>query len=61
MALDDKLDGLKDEVVGKAKEVEGKVTGDDLRETEGKAQGLLGKAKDAASDVVDDIKEKFDK
>lgn len=46
MALDDKLDGLKDEVVGKAKEVEGKVTGDDLRETEGKAQGLLGKAKD---------------
>ena len=33
MALDDKLDGLKDEVVGKAKEVEGKVTGDDLRET----------------------------
>ncbi|MCT0022430.1 CsbD family protein, partial [Weissella confusa] len=28
MALEDKIDGAKDQVAGKAKEVEGKVTGD---------------------------------
>ncbi|MCT0042105.1 CsbD family protein [Weissella confusa] len=61
MALEDKIDGAKNKVVGKAKEVEGKVTGDETREAEGKAQGLLGKGKDAADDVVEDIKEKFDK
>ena len=59
MALEDKIDGAKDQVAGKAKEVEGKVTGDETREVEGKVQGLLGKA--AAEDVVEDIKEKFDK
>lgn len=31
-----------DEVEGKAKEVEGKVTGDEDRELEGKAQGTWG-------------------
>jgi uncharacterized protein YjbJ (UPF0337 family) len=62
------LDGLKDEAAGKTKEVYGKVTGDAETEAEGKAQGLIGKAKeklgdvkDAASDLVEDVKEKFDK
>ena len=32
-----------DEVEGKAKEVEGKVTGDEDRELEGKAQGHVGR------------------
>ena len=52
MALEDKIDGAKDQVAGKAKEVEGKVTGDETREVEGKVQGLLGKAKDAFGDVT---------
>lgn len=68
MAIEDKLDGLKDQATGKAKEVSGAVTGDTKTELEGKAEGLVGKAKSALSDVkdhaehvVDDMKEKFDK
>ncbi len=37
--------GLKDKIIGKAKEVEGKLTGDKLREVEGKAQKTKGKVK----------------
>lgn len=37
--------GLKDKVIGKAKEVEGKITGDKLREAEGKTQVAKGKVK----------------
>ncbi|MFL1695468.1 CsbD family protein [Weissella kandleri] len=66
MALDDKLDGMKDQALGKAKEVSGKVTGDKQTEAEGKAEGVMGKAKekfgdvkDAAADMVDDVKEKL--
>lgn len=40
-----KDNGLKDKVVGKAKEVEGKITGDKLREFEGKTQVTKGKVK----------------
>ena len=40
-----KLDGFKDEVVGKIKETEGKLTDDKVREAQGKGQGLGGKAK----------------
>lgn len=61
MALEDKLENAKDKVVGKAKEVEGSVTGDTAREVEGKAQGLFGKIKDKVEDAVEDVKEKFDK
>ncbi|WP_304651849.1 CsbD family protein [uncultured Ligilactobacillus sp.] len=63
-----KLDGFKDEVVGKVKETEGKLTGDKVRETQGKGQGLVGKAKLKAEELkddvkagVDELKEKFDK
>ncbi|KRN75622.1 hypothetical protein IV73_GL000110 [Weissella kandleri] len=66
MALDDKLDGMKDQAVGKTKEVSGKVTGDKQTEAEGKAEGLMGKAKekfgdvkDAASDMAEGVKEKL--
>lgn len=37
--------GLKDKIIGKAKEVEGKLTGDKSREVEGKAQQVKGKVK----------------
>ena len=44
MALDDKLDGMKDQATGKVKEVAGKVTGDSKTEAEGMAEGMMGKA-----------------
>ena len=47
--------GLKDKIIGKAKEVEGKLTGDKSREVEGKAQQVKGKVKAKAKQVKDDI------
>jgi uncharacterized protein YjbJ (UPF0337 family) len=44
---------LEDEVRGKAKEFEGKVTGDESLEAEGKLDQAVGKAKDIAEDVRD--------
>lgn len=46
MALDNKLDGMKDQATGKVKEVAGKVTGDSKTEAEGMAKGLMGKAEE---------------
>ena len=50
--------GTEDRVTGKAKELEGKATGDEVREGQGKAQGLLGKAKDKVSDAADSMRNK---
>ncbi|EAV39956.1 CsbD family protein [Oenococcus oeni] len=50
MSLKEKADSLKKEAAGMAKEVEGKATGDKVREGEGKAGKLLGKAKEKLSD-----------
>lgn len=50
--------GLKDKIIGKAKEVEGKITDDKLRKAEGKAQQAKGKLKDKAAKVKKDIQEK---
>ena len=47
--------GLKDKIIGKAKEVEGKLTGDKSREVEGKAQKTKGKVKAKVKQVKDDI------
>lgn len=47
MSLEDKFDNA----------VERKVTGDKEREAEGKAQGVLGKAKDDITDVKDNAKD----
>lgn len=47
--------GLKDKIIGKAKEVEGKLTGDKSREVEGKAQQVKGKVKAKAKKVKEDI------
>lgn len=50
-----------DRIEGKAKEVEGKVTGDEEREAEGASQGSWGKAKDKAREAADDVKDAIDK
>ena len=50
--------GLKDKIISKAEEVEGKITDDKLREAEGKAQQAKGKLKDKAAKVKKDIQEK---
>ncbi len=47
--------GLKDKVVGKVKEAEGKVTGDKIREAQGKAQQAKGKIKDKAKRLKEDL------
>ena len=59
--------GLKDEATGKAKEFEGKLSGDKSREAEGKldqAKGdvkdAAGKVKDAAGNLVDRVRDEDD-
>lgn len=47
-----------DRIEGKAKEVEGKVTGDESREAEGRAQGTWGEIKDKADDALEGAKDK---
>jgi uncharacterized protein YjbJ (UPF0337 family) len=46
-----------DQVKGTLKEAEGKLTGDDSREKEGKAQGAWGDVKEHAGDLKDDLKD----
>ena len=58
MSVEEKFDNAKDKVAGKAKEVEGKVTGDKSREAEGKAQSFFGKAKDKVVDATEAVKDK---
>ncbi len=48
-----------DEVKGGMKEAAGKVTGDKDLESEGKVQGKVGDAKDAAGDMADKAKDKL--
>lgn len=50
--------GIKDKVVGKLKEVEGKITNDKTLETEGKLQKAKGKAKDKATDLKETLEDK---
>ena len=58
MSVEEKFDNAKDKVAGKAKEVEGKVTGDKAREAEGEAQGLFADVKDKLSDAAEAVKDK---
>jgi len=44
-----------DKVKGKLKETEGKVTGDETREAQGKTQKDWGKVKDKAREAKDDV------
>jgi uncharacterized protein YjbJ (UPF0337 family) len=50
--------GVKDQLEGKAKEVKGKVTGDEATEMEGKAQQKVGRAKGKISGKADELKGK---
>ncbi len=45
-----------DQIAGKAKEFQGKVTGDKDREAEGKVQHAQGNVEKAVDDTVDGIK-----
>ena len=47
--------GLKDEATGKAKEFEGKLTGDKSREAEGKLDQAKGKVEEGVGNVRDDL------
>ena len=60
--------GSMDKIKGKAKEVTGKATGDNGTQAEGIFDQVVGKVKEVASDVkdndedlIEDVKEKFDK
>lgn len=54
-------DSKMDQVVGKAKEFVGKVTGDKDTEAEGRVQEFEGKAKEAAEDAAATIKAGVDR
>jgi uncharacterized protein YjbJ (UPF0337 family) len=47
------MSGEQDQVVGKAKELEGQITGDKARESEGKGQQAAGKVEGAVGDAAD--------
>jgi uncharacterized protein YjbJ (UPF0337 family) len=47
--------GRKEKVQGKAMEMEGKATGDKIRETEGKALHKVGEAKSGAARATDKL------
>ncbi len=61
------MSGEQDQVAGKIKELEGKVTGDKETETEGtvqhaagKVEGAVGDAADRAKGAADAVKDKAD-
>ncbi len=47
-----------DSIEGKAKEAQGKLTGDESREAEGRVQEAWGKTKDKTDEVWEDLKDK---
>ena len=51
-------DAHKDQLEGKAKEVEGKLTDDNTREAEVKAEDAWGDAKEKADDVADEVRDR---
>ena len=48
----------KDEITGKLKETEGKLTGDPAREEQGQRESAWGETKDKAKDAWEDVKDK---
>jgi uncharacterized protein YjbJ (UPF0337 family) len=47
------MSGEQDQIAGTAKELEGKITGDKARESEGTAQRAAGKVEGAVGDAAD--------
>ncbi|MQY07690.1 CsbD family protein [Actinomadura macrotermitis] len=56
MSAEDKAANTGDKIKGKAKEVAGKVTGNERLEAEGKAEQVKGDAKQAGEKVKDTFK-----
>ncbi|WP_141015008.1 CsbD family protein [Nocardioides sambongensis] len=56
MGLDDKIKNTADKVSGKAKETEGKATGDEEREAQGKGEQGVADLKQAGEKVKDAFK-----
>ncbi|GAB2552197.1 CsbD family protein [Leucobacter ruminantium] len=61
MSASDKLSAGMDKAKGKAKEALGKVTGDDEKVAEGKADQVKGDLKNAAENAKDAAKDVFDR
>lgn len=55
MQHEDKDRGQKDQVIGKAKEKIGEITGDRRTETEGKLDQVKGRAKEGIADIQDKL------
>ncbi|HKR97986.1 MAG TPA: CsbD family protein [Candidatus Dormibacteraeota bacterium] len=53
------MGGLHDEIEGRAKEAQGKLTRDRSREAEGKGEKVKGQLEQDASDVKDAIEDAF--
>ena len=49
-----------DQAEGKLKETEGKLTGDEVREGQGKAEGAWADVKEKADDAWESVKDRFD-
>ncbi len=58
---ENKYEEIKDKVVGGAKELTGKVMDDEEMELKGKLQKGMGKARELAGDVVDEMEDVKDK
>ena len=56
MGLGDKIENIKDDLMGKSKEAEGKATGDETREAQGKADQSKADIKKAGENVKDAFK-----
>ncbi|MBP1326025.1 uncharacterized protein YjbJ (UPF0337 family) [Leucobacter exalbidus] len=56
MSVDDKFKHEAQDLLGKAKEAQGKLTGDDSKEAEGKVEQATAKLKKAGENVKDIFK-----
>lgn len=61
MNVANKLDRAKGKLSGSAKELEGKLTGDKLRETQGKAEKILSQTKEKIDESSEQIQKKVSK
>ena len=55
-AITDDMNGIKDKIAGTAKKIEGKLTGDKVREAQGGAQVGIGKFESAANKAARKVK-----